>query len=244
RLKESKYGNEQDVLHITSVFDKSTKHLFRDDSSICYIRFGSARDKDPSVDIKGGQMKISGDVMKQFFAPSIQEIIEAIQEQQKESGVPITSVLLVGGFAASEWLFSNLQSTLNQMNLSLSRPDGFLNKAVADGAVSFYLDHCVSARVSRFTYGVECSVVYNHSNPEHRRRSNTTYTNAAGVRMVPGAFSTILPKGTRVEEEKEFKEHYFREASNRMYLQTVPLEIVCYRGRQDEIRWLDTEPST
>uniref|UniRef100_A0A0W0G7C1 Uncharacterized protein n=1 Tax=Moniliophthora roreri TaxID=221103 RepID=A0A0W0G7C1_MONRR len=34
RLKGSRYGNEQDVMHIISVFDKSTKHLFRDDSSV------------------------------------------------------------------------------------------------------------------------------------------------------------------------------------------------------------------
>ncbi|KAK7029533.1 hypothetical protein VNI00_014410 [Paramarasmius palmivorus] len=242
RLRDSKYGNEQDITHITSVFDKSTKHLFRDDSSVSYIRFGSARDKDPAVDIKGGQMKVSGETMKQFFAPSIQEIIEAIQEQKSESSTPISSVFLVGGFAASEWLFSNLQTTLTQMNLALSRPDGFVNKAVADGAVSFYLDHCVSARVSRFTYGVECAVPYDQSNPEHRRRAHTTYVNPSGMRLVPGAFSPILPKGTRVEEEKEFKRQYHREAPSRAYLQTIPLEIVCYRGRQDDIRWLDSEP--
>ncbi|EEB95630.1 hypothetical protein MPER_05365, partial [Moniliophthora perniciosa FA553] len=199
RLKGSRYGNEQDVSHIISVFDQSTKHLFRDDSAVSYIRFGSVQDKDPTVNIKNGQMKILGDAMKQFFGPSIQAIIEAIQEQQKESRTPISSVLLVGGFAASESLFSNLQNVLGEMKLTLSRPDGFVNKAVADGAVSFYLDHHVSARVSRFTYGIEVLVPYDESNREHRRRSHTTFVNAAGVRMVPGAFSAILPQGTRVE---------------------------------------------
>ncbi|KAK7032184.1 hypothetical protein VNI00_013358 [Paramarasmius palmivorus] len=95
RLKDSKYGSDEDVKHITAVFDKSTKHLFRDENSVSFIRFGSARDKDPSVDIKGGQMKISGKTMKSFFAPCIDEIIEAIQEQQQQSDVPISVSYIV-----------------------------------------------------------------------------------------------------------------------------------------------------
>jgi hypothetical protein len=35
-------------------------------------------------------------------------------------------VLLVGGFAASDWLFSNLQAHLQIIDLHLSRPDGHL----------------------------------------------------------------------------------------------------------------------
>uniref|UniRef100_A0A0W0G793 Uncharacterized protein n=1 Tax=Moniliophthora roreri TaxID=221103 RepID=A0A0W0G793_MONRR len=241
RLKDSKYGNDQDIMHITSTFDKSTKHLFRDDTAVSYIRFGSARDRDPHVDIKGGQMKIAGEVMRDFFAPSIQEILEAIQEQQREAHVPISSVYLVGGFAASEWLFSNLQKLLEQLQLKLSRPDGFVNKAVADGAVSFYLDHCVSARISRFTYGTECCTAFDPSDPQHQRRSQTIFLQASGRRAIPNVFDIILPKGARVQEETEFRSHYFRQSSSKLALQKIADDILCYRG-SNNVRWTDVEP--
>ncbi|ESK91430.1 hypothetical protein Moror_2703 [Moniliophthora roreri MCA 2997] len=244
RLKGSRYGNDQDITHITSVFDKSTKHLFRDDSSISYIRFGSARDKDPEVDIKGGQMKISGEVMKKFFAPCIDEIVEAISEQQKQSHIPIVSILLVGGFAASDWLFSNLEKALADMGLTLSRPDGFVNKAVAEGAVSFYLDHCVTTRVSRFNYGVRFKVRFNSADPEHQKRAFATYVQPDGQTYISGLFDVILPKGSRVEEETEFRQGYSRQSFERESLENMRTEILCYRGKSKEARiWRDSEPN-
>ena len=78
-----------------------------------------------------------------FFEPSIAAIQEAIQEQSAVAHIRITvrdsrfsccpgyanslkSVLLVGGFAASPWLFSNLQRRLQGKGLRFYRPDGHL----------------------------------------------------------------------------------------------------------------------
>jgi len=47
------------------------------------------------------------------------------------------------------------------------------NKAVADGAISYHLDHFVSVRVSKYAYGVHCNVSYNASIEEHRLRSSS-----------------------------------------------------------------------
>jgi hypothetical protein len=68
------------------------------------------------------------------------------------------------------------------------------NKAVADGAVAFYLDHVVSVRVARFTYGTKCSVLYNPLDPQHVARSATMYTHPSGLQYVPKAFDGILVK--------------------------------------------------
>ncbi|KAK1227389.1 hypothetical protein PQX77_009616 [Marasmius sp. AFHP31] len=226
KLKGSKYGTRQDIVQMASVFDKTTKLSFRDEADTGYIHFGSPRDKDLSVGINRGQMKIPGEAMKLFFTPSVDEILEAIHEQMKEveANTPISSVFLVGGFAASDYLFSTLQSSLKQLNLSFYRPDGFLNKAVADGAVSFYLDHRVSTRVARFTYGARCSVYYVPSYPEHEERASTVFTNLEGEEMIPDHFTHILPKGTRVHEETEFRKRYAK------------------RGHGDAPHWLDVDP--
>lgn len=68
------------------------------------------------------------------------------------------------------------------------------NKAVADGALSFYLDHRVSARVAKKTYGVEISKIFLPSDPQHKQRAAKSYTDAAGNIRIGGVFSIILPK--------------------------------------------------
>ncbi|KAK1226878.1 hypothetical protein PQX77_010125, partial [Marasmius sp. AFHP31] len=242
RLKVSNYGTREDITRMARVFDKATKLSFRNDVDTGYIPFGSPRDKDLAVGINRGQMKIPGETMKLFFAPSVQEILEAVQEQMKEAQTPISSVFLVGGFAASDYLFSTLQKTLSQLNVDFFRPDGFVNKAVADGAASFYLDHMVSARVSRFTYGIECNVLYKPSDPEHRKRSLTVYTDLAGHQRVPDHFDHILPKGSRVQEETEFRRPYCQLSTYESSLRQISSEILHYRGHDKAPNWLDVNP--
>ena len=68
------------------------------------------------------------------------------------------------------------------------------NKAVADGAISFYLDHSVSVRVSRFAYGTECNTPYRREDPEHKSRSKRIFQGLDGVQRLSDYFSIILPK--------------------------------------------------
>ena len=68
------------------------------------------------------------------------------------------------------------------------------SKAVSEGALWFYLDHRVRARVARHTYGSECVVTYNASNSSHRKRKDTAYTSLDGSLVVPSAFAVITRK--------------------------------------------------
>ena len=68
------------------------------------------------------------------------------------------------------------------------------NKAVAVGAVSFYVDHFVTGRISKFTYGAPCHPFYRRSNPEHVRHNKESYLDPAGDRCVPGGFITMLSR--------------------------------------------------
>ena len=71
------------------------------------------------------------------------------------------------------------------------------NKAVSDGAVSYYLDHYVRARIARVSYGELVSAVYDATNPEHIKRRSTCKTGADGVSRVPDYFDLILEKVLR-----------------------------------------------
>ena len=68
------------------------------------------------------------------------------------------------------------------------------NKAVADGAISYHIDHLVSSRVAKLTYGTDCSVPYNPSDGEHRARQKNIYRGPSGQLALPNAFASILTK--------------------------------------------------
>lgn len=68
------------------------------------------------------------------------------------------------------------------------------NKAVAVGAVSFYVDHFVTGRISKFTYGIPYGIVYQPSDPEHVKRERKSYLDAAGDKRINERFENMLPR--------------------------------------------------
>ena len=80
--------------------------------------------------------------------------------------INVQHVVLAGGFAASNWLLSEVQRSLEPFRLNIFRPDTRVyvyvvdddnslshptnsNKAVSDGAVSFHINSIVRSRVSK-----------------------------------------------------------------------------------------------
>ena len=73
-------------------------------------------------------------------------------------------------------------------------PVMYSNKAVAVGAVSFYVDHFVTGRVSKFTYGTPCATSYKPSNPEHVKREHKSYLDPTGMKVISGCFDVMLSR--------------------------------------------------
>lgn len=241
KLTGSKYGSSDILRQIIDIFDKTTKLRVRNPEDPQYIKFGTVRDKDPQYDIRSGQLKLPGRSVTELFEPSIKAIIDAFQKQQQAASVPIKSVFLVGGFAGSEWLFTSLQKYFEPLDIELCRPDSHVNKAVADGAVSYHIDHLVSSRVAKFTYGTECSVPYDSSNPDHRFRQRKVYRGPSGLLAVPNAFGSILVRGTRVSEQQTFEEDFVIRRSSMASCGSVDVDIVAYRGPLTRPDWMDIE---
>jgi hypothetical protein len=70
---------------------------------------------------------------------------------------------------------------------------GDRNKAVAEGAVSFHIDHFVNARVAKYSYGTDAAILFNPFNEEHVRRLHLSNKDMNGLLRLQG-FSVILPK--------------------------------------------------
>ena len=73
------------------------------------------------------------------------------------------------------------------------------NKAVSNGAVSFFLDDVVKSRVSRMTFGTRCIEEFNSSSPTHQLRSNLAEPHEVTGQLVLDAFDVLLPKVSNFE---------------------------------------------
>ncbi|KAG2146157.1 uncharacterized protein EDB93DRAFT_1240978 [Suillus bovinus] len=238
KLKGSKYGTSDAIDHITKRFDETTKRLFRDKKDLQFVPFGSPLDKDLAVGIRGGQLKLDGAQVAEFFEPSVQAAITSIKAQVDASQGMIKSVWLVGGFAASPWLFSQLQERLAPLKITVSRPDSQTSKAVADGALGFYCDHHVSARMSKFMYGVEYLREYDPNDAEHQSRKDRLCELPSGPRLLPDAFDCILARCVKVKESTVFSRKYCTELTNLSTLSVFEVEIWCYRGGDTIPQWI------
>ncbi|KAF9026682.1 hypothetical protein BDP27DRAFT_1437443 [Rhodocollybia butyracea] len=227
-----------DISAITDSFDCTSKLQFRNSKEACFIKFGGRNDTDLALDIRSGQMKISGSDVARFFEPSVRAALKAILKQRSDAQTTITSVFLVGGFAASPWLLSKLKDGLQLLGLEVYRPDTHVNKAVSDGAVSFYLDHFVTKRVSRWPYGIRCTVGYDKDDPEHQRRGYTI-SKASGRLTVDNTYSVILEKDVQIQEEQEFRSPYFRDTV--APLRKISTDILRYEGASKNPEWADVD---
>ncbi|KAH7928097.1 hypothetical protein BV22DRAFT_1005636 [Leucogyrophana mollusca] len=238
KLRNSKYGTPDSLDHITKRFDETTKRLFRDKKDLQFIPFGSPLDKDLAVGIRGGQLKLTGVEVAELFEPSIEAAVASIMSQVEASGGMIKSVWLVGGFAASPWLFTQLQERLLPLRITVSRPDSQTSKAVADGALGFYCDHHVSARMSKYMYGVEYLREFDPHDPEHVSRKDRLCELPSGPRLLPDAFDCILARSVKVKESTVFTRKYCTELTNLSTLSVFEVEIWCYRGGDTIPQWI------
>lgn len=70
------------------------------------------------------------------------------------------------------------------------------SKAVSDGAIGYYLEHLVSSRIARATYGTPVATRFNPFDPEHRKRIDLADLSFSGIVFEDG-FSMLVKKVSR-----------------------------------------------
>lgn len=240
-LSESPFLDDLD--HIVRCFDKTTKLRFRNSEEPQFIKFGGTRDNEPDCNIRYGQLKLTGAEVAEFFEPSIKCIVESVREQRKTGHKKFSNVILVGGFAASDWLYTKVSDRLKPDGFTVIRPDNHVNKAVADGALSYYIDHHVKTRVSKITYGSRGGINYDASNTEHSKRSHLVLTSISGIKRLGGIFWVLLPTNTQVSETKEFRRAHYWEFDNLSGLSTASTAVWGYKGTVADAAFMDVNTS-
>ncbi|KAI6010985.1 hypothetical protein BKA83DRAFT_4312814 [Pisolithus microcarpus] len=236
RLNGSKF--QHNIKYIVNAFDKQSKLTFRDRP--LYVPANS-QEKDAKLGMRIGSLRLEKEDVAGFFKPSIDCIVNAVKEQRRTAKKTISTVFLVGGFAASDWLYNQIEISMKSLGVKFFRPDSNVNKAVADGGVSYFIDHSVTARVSKYACGVRSNTVYDSNDQEHRQRSSQVFRSVDGYQRLRNSFDIILPKDTKVSETKEFRRSYNRTSTNRSDFGYLADPILCYKGSSPHPRWTDVD---
>ncbi|KZV77329.1 hypothetical protein PENSPDRAFT_747068 [Peniophora sp. CONT] len=244
--RSTKFNDESYVKAIAQEFDRVAKKRFKGTGDAGVKFSNMISDRDPEVGIRNGSLKLTRNELCSLFDPAIDAIIDAVQHQRSSAVADgdVKTFFLVGGFAASEYLFEQLRSRLEGDNLALYRPDTHTNKAVAEGAVSFHIDHYVSARVARWTYGAQTFVVFQSHMPNHARRAYRAFTGISGKMLLDKSFMPVLVKGVQVAETREFRKNMVYSSSTSLNNTEVSLKVLAYRGVFAVPEFIDEDDSS
>ncbi|KAJ8585554.1 hypothetical protein M405DRAFT_865328 [Rhizopogon salebrosus TDB-379] len=244
KLSGSKYSSPEMIARIASIFDNTTKLGFHKRNEPSHVAFSTIYGRDLKYNVQSMRLKLAGHNVEDLFEPSVQAIIDGFEQQRRVALTPVNSVFLVGGFAANNWLFARLQEYFQPLGINLCRPDCRGKKAVADGAVSFYIDHFVSSQIARATYGTKVHTRYDPRDLEHQARKHTRFIDPVGDLRIPNKFSSILMKGTQVSQLHEFRKSFHFYTKSRPACGSCRVDIMCYEGDLQEPKWIDVERSS
>ncbi|KAF7290577.1 hypothetical protein MIND_01297800 [Mycena indigotica] len=230
---------------VVSNFDKLAKVKFSQENENSYVRLGGF-ETCAEKDIERGQLKLSGDKMALFFQPCIEHIQNGIKSACFDSdGKLVTAqVILVGGFAGSPYLFSQLNQFAKEIGVEITRPDGPTAKAVVNGSISWFLDSTVRARLAKWHYGTDVFCQYDSDIPGHLPYKDQIITVPSGIQYIPRAWQCIAPMGARLSTRKEHcvafvaelpddTVNFIREETIYIYRAQTPPSFMCEPDESD-----------
>ncbi|KIM96889.1 hypothetical protein OIDMADRAFT_131241 [Oidiodendron maius Zn] len=165
----------------------------------------------PSLRIRNGNLDLSWKEMYDVFKSCLRGVTELMLSQlndAKTKGVNVKTVILTGGFGNSPSLKNHLSKVLQkQKSLFYDTIDlkssHFVDSAVARGAVLRALRKDYGPqRITRSSYGVLRSELYDEMNPRHRRL-RVNRDRADGELYIMNTIDWILQKGTLLEPRYE-----------------------------------------
>ncbi|KAG8820615.1 hypothetical protein FRC18_011669, partial [Serendipita sp. 400] len=180
-----------------------TKRLFTVGKSSNIIDFGGPGDTDNTAGVRRGKVSLTAEEVASCFAVPIRDILDSVKSLTNWTNVQY--LVLVGGFGESSYLKQVLESVFGNSGISVIVAEEPSRKAAAEGASIWHITHNVKARAARYTYGMEIRDDYSD---KYRERSDMKYTAADGRVVVPGIFSTWVPKDVVLADDFDYEKHY------------------------------------
>ncbi|KAF8591765.1 actin-like ATPase domain-containing protein [Ramaria rubella] len=183
-------------MHAFSETDKLAYQGESDDDTIFHFTCFNVDDTDdPSVGLINGELAIPGNLLRrEVFDPVVNQVLELIEDQLRRVSQPLHALLLVGGFAGSEYLFKRVDAQFGKRIGVIARPSD-ADTATARGAAQYGLAHrpLVSSVIAPRAYIMKVKLP---AEPEDwQKRPAYIRENNAGVPICENRLQYLVAKG-------------------------------------------------
>ncbi|KAF8970592.1 hypothetical protein BDZ97DRAFT_1790034 [Flammula alnicola] len=179
--------SETDKLNYTGIHD--------DDNMFHFTCFNVEDPHDPSVGLINGQLSIPGNLLRrEVFDPVVNEVLQLIEEQIARVDQPIHALLLVGGFAGSEYLKQRVQDQFGSRIRTIARPPD-ADTATLRGAAAYGLARrpLVSSVIAPRSYLMKVKLPAEQE--DWSKRPAYIRNNDAGVAICENRLQYLVSKG-------------------------------------------------
>lgn len=231
RLQGTSWSSEEELTTLQEIFSSSIKEVFQDVGQDYYLPIGRVSDNDEERRIKRGKLIMSGEEVAQLFEPSLDAIEKSIKSKIVASST-VATCAMVGGFAESAYLRRELQKRLGN-KINIYKPDEATSKAVAKGAIAWFLDGVVGSRKSKMHYGIRCATIFRPHKASHFARSSQVIVGNDGVERLKGFFGQLLEKDSIQDVNYEHIQKYSLTwpVGETLYKE---IGLVVYRGEEEK----------
>ncbi|KAH9475157.1 Endoplasmic reticulum chaperone BiP [Psilocybe cubensis] len=226
KLSGSKWGTNDDIDKAAQCFEKGVKRLFTGKEDSRFLNLNGSNASDESRGIVRGRLKMKRADLIKIFEPSIRVIRNALMEALTTSTSRIDQIFVVGGFADSPYVYSQIEEFFKGHKIPVCKPNDIMSKAISHGGLRWHFDSGVQVRIAKLHYGAETTVLYDPKDAEMVGRAK--FQNCRGEWRVRNAWKTIVPKNTRIRGEDEHREIFHIEFEDPSDLE-VELELFAYR---------------
>ncbi|KAL8292583.1 hypothetical protein RQP46_001195 [Phenoliferia psychrophenolica] len=233
----TRFRSQDYVDDLTSEFETKAKRKFGGGESKVMLKLGGMADEEPASGVLKGKLILDGkEVEARCFADVAEQIVACARRQTRCGDIKSKHVLLVGGVGESPYIKSKLRAAFADEGIAVVTGDEPTKKAVAEGAIIWFVKGLVVARAVRNTIGIEFIFDFSRANPEHRLRSPIVMADKSiGV---DGGFAPLIKKDAVISPT-----HYTTRAFRRVYdgipdLRSFSVDLHAYTGSDPIGCWI------
>ncbi|GAA5978586.1 hypothetical protein JCM11641_002779 [Rhodosporidiobolus odoratus] len=208
--------DEASLLAFRHSFAECDKLMYRgepDDSTFFRFNCFNIEDShDPECGLEWGELVIPGSVLRRdVFDPVVEQVLEIIEVQlNKTPQKSVSALILVGGFAASEYLNARVYEAFNKRIGIIARPRD-TDVATLQGAARYGLGlisgrPAVSSVISPRSYIMKCKLPAEEQ--DRYQRPGFITRNDAGVEVCENRLSYLVAKGAVVRKGQRLQSRY------------------------------------
>lgn len=166
-----------------------------DDTYFHFTCFNVEDPDDPSVGLENGQLAIPGHVLRrEVFAPVVDQVLQLLEDQLRKLDRGVDALLLVGGFAGSQYLKECVQEQFSSRIRVIARPPD-ADTATLRGAARYGLARkpLVSSVVAPRSYVMKVKLPAEQE--DWMKRPAYITTNSSGVAVCENRLQYLVSKG-------------------------------------------------